>query len=124
MKKTLLKEGDVIDFTSQEPVYFDKKTPENKVEKIVCPICGRICRPSNNYSTYDHVLTVKGFKSWGLGQETTDVCHYDNEVEINKQVDILRVAKNLGFTLEQTLKKYPEISANAILIVRLRKMYE
>ena len=118
-----MKEGDVVDFTSPEPLYFDKKIPEKKVEKIVCPICGRLCRPTNDYLTYDHKLTFKGYSQRMSDIEMTDVCHYENEVEIHKHVEILRVGRNFGFSLDQVLAKHPEISKEAIYIVRMRKMY-
>lgn len=42
LKTYELSQGDVIDFTSPEPMYWNKRTPKNKVQKIVCPTHKRI----------------------------------------------------------------------------------
>ena len=108
--------GDVIDFTSPEALYFNKRKPENKVEKMICPICGRYARPSNDYATYDHVLTCKSYQEF----EMTDVCRYSDEVRLDKELNALRVASNLGLTLERVVEINGPLLKESLYIGKMR----
>jgi len=50
--------GEVIDFSTKEPVYYTSRTKKNKVQKYVCPTCGRLGRLMRDDTLLVHKLEV------------------------------------------------------------------
>ena len=109
--------GQTVDFTSSEALFFNKKKAENKVEKMVCPICGRLARPSNDYATYDHALTFKGERQWDM----TDVCRYPDEVRLDRELNALRVASYMEVSMERVVELNGPLLEESLYVGKMRK---
>ena len=114
LKTYELSQGDVIDFTSPEPMYWNKRTPKNKVQKIVCPYCGRWARVDEYFENYDHMLKVGG-KDNGNKPDVFDTCA--TPLAVCQEIQKIRQTTALGLTPNQE-----DFSEDAWRIANLRKL--
>jgi len=103
--------GDVIDFTLQESMYWNQRKPENKIQKINCPYCGRLARVDEYFEFYDHQLKIVD----GENPDVFDSCL--TPMKVCKEVQNIR--QTVALNLKPNLKDFSE---DALRIARLRGM--
>lgn len=101
--------NDIIDFTTDESMYWDKFLPKNKIHKMKCPYCGRLAKVDEFFEKYDHKVIVLDNGRFNF----FDTC--STPFEVCQEVQTIRRTTVLDLPVDETL-----FSQDAIRIAKLR----
>jgi len=101
--------NDILDFTTDEPMYWDKRLPRNKIHKMKCPYCGRWAKVDEFFENYDHQALILDNNHFDI----FDTCA--TPLETCQEIQTIRRTTALNLPVDETL-----FSIDAIRIAKLR----
>ena len=104
-----LSPGDIIDFTTNEVIYWNKRLAKNEVVKTKCPYCSRMARTDEFFECFDHVIRV----SETFSPEILDGC----QASIESCLEVKTILQTVALGLTPQKERF---SNEAWTIARLR----